>query len=56
MSRNRAVTCLRMKEPGEVPSSPLPSGGVAPMSQPMLLFGGDSPVSRPPPRLGKLEP
>jgi hypothetical protein len=32
-----------LKELGEVPSSPLLSGGVAPISQPTELEGGDSP-------------
>jgi hypothetical protein len=32
-----------LKDPGEVPSSPLLSGGVAPMSQPTELEGWDSP-------------
>jgi hypothetical protein len=48
--RNECGPRLLRYEPGDVPSRPLPSGGVAPMSQPTELEGGDSPC-RPPRRL-----
>jgi hypothetical protein len=38
-------TYLRLlKDPGEEPSMPLLSGGVAPISQPTSRDGGDSPI------------
>ena len=35
---------LLLNEEGDVPYRPLPSGGVAPMSQPTEVEGGDSPM------------